>query len=405
MRVACLGNMNNNMFCLVRYLRDRGLDAHLLLLSHEHAHYLPEADSYGREHEAYVRRLGWGSEPDFAKTEPAQIARDLAGFDAVIGCNYAPAFLHKAGRRLDIFCPHGSDYYEVAFYTDERGEPTPLARAQRAAIREAAFIMAPFTNPDRERYWSAIAPTGERIGHPIPLLYLPEYAPERMARFWTPGPASKALARLREQHGLLVFQHVRQCWANPALVNDHKGNDVLLRGLARYVQDFGGDAALAAFEFGPDVAASKELARDLGIEDRVCWLPSMQRKEIMPLLGLADVAALEFRYSWITGGALFESLAMSRPVLARRDDALYPGRRLFPLLQAGSATEVAAQLEACATRPVACAALGAQGRQWLEEEVIIPAVDAVCAMLASLGSINQAGGGTKNGGQSGRINA
>ncbi|MGE4291013.1 MAG: hypothetical protein AB7E32_02275 [Desulfovibrio sp.] len=401
MRVACLGNMNNNMFCLVRYLRDRGLDAHLLLLSHEHAHYLPEADTYGRKHEAYMHRLGWGSEPDFAKTEPARIARDLAGFDAVIGCNYAPAFLHKAGRRLDIFCPHGSDYYEVAFYTDERGEPTPLARAQRAAIHEAAFIMAPFTNPDRERYWSAIDPTGERVAHPIPLLYLPEYSPERMALFWTPGTASRALASLREQHGLLVFQHVRQCWASPALVNDHKGNDVLLRGLARYVHDYGGDAGLAAFEFGPDVAASKELARDLGLGDRICWLPAMQRKEIMPLLSLADVAALEFRYSWITGGGLFESLAMSRPVLARRDDTLYPNRKLFPLLPAGNETEVAEQLDACATRPEAVATLGAKGRQWLEEEVIVPAVDAVCSMLARLGN---RGRKAMSGGNNGRIN-
>lgn len=30
-KIACITNMNNNMFCLVRYLRDMGYDAHLFL--------------------------------------------------------------------------------------------------------------------------------------------------------------------------------------------------------------------------------------------------------------------------------------------------------------------------------------------------------------------------------------
>jgi glycosyltransferase involved in cell wall biosynthesis len=391
MRVACLGNMNNNMFCLVRYLRDRGLDAHLLLLSHEHERYLPEADTYGHGHRAWVRRLGWGSEPDFAKTDPERIRRDLEGFEAFIGCNYAPAFLHKAGLGLDVFCPHGSDYYEVPFYTDERGEPTPLALAQRAAIREAAFYMAPYTNPDRERFWDGIGPTGERSPHPIPLLYLPEYTPERMARYCEPGRDADALRELKRKRGLLVVQHIRQCWANPALVNDHKGNDVLLRGVARYVHDSGGDAGLAIFDYGPDADATRSLVRELGLDDRTLWLAPRTRKEIMPLLALADAAALEFRYSWIAGGGIFEALAMGRPVLARRDDEMYAGRKLFPMLRARDEEQVAEALARCAASPEAMAELGAQGRVWLEQEVINPAVDAVCGMLRSVDSGRNAG--------------
>lgn len=215
MRVACLGNMNNNMFCLVRYLRDRGYDAHLLMLSHEQEHFLPEADTYSQNYSTFVRRLQWGSDPDFAKTTAKTIRKDLDGFDAIIACNYAPAFLQKAGIELTVFCPHGSDYYEVAFQKDHHNELTPLAQAQRTSIQEARFIMAPKTNPDREWYWHTLQPKGERVNHPTPLLYLPEYTPERIARFWSPGLAYETLSKIKKEHDLLLFQHARQCWTPP----------------------------------------------------------------------------------------------------------------------------------------------------------------------------------------------
>ena len=48
-KIACIGNMNNNMFCLVRYLRDKGYDAHLFLVD-EFDHFLPGSDSYNLEY-------------------------------------------------------------------------------------------------------------------------------------------------------------------------------------------------------------------------------------------------------------------------------------------------------------------------------------------------------------------
>lgn len=387
MRIACLGNMNNNMFCLVRYLRRQGLDAHLLLLSHEQQHFLPEADTHDDAYLAYTRRLSWGSEPDFGKTDPAQIRADLAGFDAFVACNYAPAFLHKAGIAVDLFCPHGSDYNEVPFYAAADGSPTPLAVAQRGGIAQARHIMATPTNAVCEGYWHRLEPRGLRIPYPIPLIFLPEYDEEHTRPEYADEAGRALLSELRARGGLVAMQHTRQCWSNPALANDHKGNDVLLRGFARFLAESGAQADLVLLEYGPDVEASRRLAQELGLARAVHWLPKTQRKRLMPLLRMADLCALEFRYSWIAGGALFETLALERPMLARRDDQDHPGRRLFPLLRAATSEEVAQRLADFTQDRAAYADMGAQGRRWLEEEITAPAVQAALAVLRGEGPL------------------
>ena len=58
MKIACIGNMNNNMFCIVRYLRDMGYDANLFLL-HEQDVFIPSADSFNDDYLAYTHQLDW----------------------------------------------------------------------------------------------------------------------------------------------------------------------------------------------------------------------------------------------------------------------------------------------------------------------------------------------------------
>lgn len=45
-RVALVGNMNNNHFALLRYLRDLGVNATLLMFSNEAAHFYPQQDTW-----------------------------------------------------------------------------------------------------------------------------------------------------------------------------------------------------------------------------------------------------------------------------------------------------------------------------------------------------------------------
>ena len=56
MKIALIGNLNNNHFSLMRYLRDLGFDTYLLLYMEDgkgtNAHFIPENDSWNIDKEA-----------------------------------------------------------------------------------------------------------------------------------------------------------------------------------------------------------------------------------------------------------------------------------------------------------------------------------------------------------------
>lgn len=78
------------------------------------------------------------------------------------------------------------------------------------------------------------------------------------------------------------FSTARQIWAGPLKgMKDNKGNDVILRAYARYLEltrDFSSKLLLIAK--GPDVRYSKALTEELGIEKQTVWLPEMKREEL-----------------------------------------------------------------------------------------------------------------------------
>ena len=119
MKIACIFNMNSNMFTIARFLRDKGYDAHLLLMN-EDDHFLPKADSFTEEYRSFTHYLDWWPKeplPDgrWTNVTPRKLRKDLKDYDVLIGCGFAPAFIEYSGRQMDLFIPYGSDFYEVPF--------------------------------------------------------------------------------------------------------------------------------------------------------------------------------------------------------------------------------------------------------------------------------------------------
>ena len=115
MRVACLANLNNMMFILCRYLRDVGIDAHLITLSDEPAHFSPGSDSYDDDYLEYYKVLPV-TKSTLYKTESIQILKkELADFDFFVGTDISPTIVTLIGKTLDVFIPHGSDIYDLPF--------------------------------------------------------------------------------------------------------------------------------------------------------------------------------------------------------------------------------------------------------------------------------------------------
>jgi len=366
-KIACLGNMNNNFFALARHLRDRGFDADLLRFDDEPEHFSPANDTFDREYERYTVRLGWGRLRDVLISARA-VRESLSRYDVLIGCGLAPAFAERIGRRLEGFIPYGADLYQLPTYTLRRHLKNAATYLQRRGIRRAGWIV--LDNPEYDDFLLRLGVAGEHLRLTVPMIYTPLYNPTTIADVGRASAYHERFLRVREACDLLVFHHARHVWRTVSNPYARKGNDCLIRGFAAVARDHAAlKTRLVLFEYGPDVVASKELIQDLGIRDHVVWMPKMARKDIMVGISMADVGVGELTISWVTGGVTFEFLAMAKPLIqyrAARDER----QGLYPVLNASSAEDVARQLERVIRDPDGARALGAEGMRWHQAEAV-----------------------------------
>jgi glycosyltransferase involved in cell wall biosynthesis len=92
------------------------------------------------------------------------------------------------------------------------------------------------------------------------------------------------------------FSSARHFWAgnNSALV-DSKGNDVMLRAFARYLEISGDkDSKLILIKRGPDTGATEQIARKLGIEGSLVWIKEARRDDLRSYYQGASVCFGQF---------------------------------------------------------------------------------------------------------------
>ena len=384
MRVACVGNMNNSFFALVRHLRDHGVDADLLLTNIEIDHFLPGADTFDDAYRTFTKQLDWGSPRSLFLVPRRTVLRDLSPYDAVIGCGMAPAHLERIGRALDVFAPYGSDLYLMPWAAATRSPARAVARRriaclQRNGIRRAReiFVKLDMYKPYRDAL-HALGVSHRQAFH-VPIYY-PEY--DRLLSGNTPSVFRyrSRFDAVRRRHEVVVFSPARHTWRldvpdRDAAVRVSKGNDLLLRGVARLAAS-GIDVGLITFVYGEGVRASRELVEQLEIGDRVHWFPMMPRRELLYGAHISDVGADQFpppEHGGAFGSSTLEMLVLRLPVLGRLP---YTGARWLrvtgfpapPLLNAGDEHEVRDHVVTVTENSEARDALGVRSREWVLSE-------------------------------------
>lgn len=379
MRVACLGNMNHIFFSLTRFLRDRGIRADLLLFDNEAAHFHPSCDTFDAAYKDFTHPLRWGSVQSFFLVSRKTIAQDLAPYDVLLGCGFAPAFCEAIGRRLDFFIPYGSDVELYPFGVSRRHwlKRYPgryIGKRQRRGVEHAHRIYCPdFHGPPRRALERLDVPFERRTCTPV---YFPLYERIRESGLRQQLKWAPRFDEVREQYRFLVFSPTRQFWklSHSLDYGDGKGNDLLIKGFARYVKNAGRrDVGLVLFEYGDDVPASKQLIADLGIGDQVHWFPTMPRREVMYGAALADVGADQFPgrdQNGAYGGAAIELMSLGKPVFGQlfyspEEFRRRSGLAMPPLLNAVSFEQLADVLGELVDSPQTVAELGRQSRQWM----------------------------------------
>lgn len=389
MRVALLGNMNNLFFAIVRHLRAAGVDAHLFLFDNEPAHFHPSADTFSLDYQAYTTSLPYGNWRTFSKAPREHIAEATRGFDFLMGTGIAPALLHRAGKKLDIFMPYGEDLEFLARrwwpgLPDPRALLTALTlpRHQRAGIREAAVCIG--TNPpSTQALYAELGIKGRRVIAPLTAVCSLEFSPERVPEYANRSHFYPYFKKLRDSADLLLWHHGRITMAESHWKSgDAKGTQKVIAGFAAFARKHPDiRAKLALFEYGPEVNAAREIVRSLGIADNVAWFPLMPRKEIFIGMNFADITCGELGLSYNYGGAILEGLAMAKPLLHYRRDEDFPEAERYPILCAKTAQDVEAQLEAWREDPERVREIGRAGRRFFEHGIVESGTATLLALI------------------------
>lgn len=382
MKVALIGNMNNNANNLAHYLLDAGVDCDVLFFANEASHFRPEADNvmpvrYG------AKQLTWGGYAAYFTTPAATIRADLAEYDFLIGSRLAPAYVAKAGRVLDIFMPTGGDLHTVPVWNGWALKDVVkyllFARIQCQAIGKVGALYWDVTNDEIEETIAPFTSHLPRMSHAIPMIYHPEYQDDALAER---RAASEWLSRFQEARqgaDIFLFSHVKHVWTPRGIAHygrfHEKGNDQIIRALAGYYQSNPSKSLrLALFEYGDDHPSTRALARELNVDEHITWFPQMPRREIMMGIGVSDGVIGEIARSWFSYGTILEAMVMRKPVLHHRNDALYPGQDFYPMIHVHDAQSLCSAFRDIADGQVDLRYTGDRAHDWLVKASVTPAI-------------------------------
>ena len=102
------------------------------------------------------------------------------------------------------------------------------------------------------------------------------------------------------------FSSTRHCWAGYwKRMPDYKGNEVILHSYAKYLSFVNQDhSKLVLVKKGPDVEATRNLSKRLGIENRIIWVDEMKRGELDKYYQGADLCFGHFGTPVLTHAVL-----------------------------------------------------------------------------------------------------
>jgi glycosyltransferase involved in cell wall biosynthesis len=391
-RIALIGNMNNNFFPIARHLRDMGYDAHLFYrLGMEH--FQPKADTYTLNFSDYCHEVDW-LDKGFHNIDVAKVKSALSGFDFYIGQGEEAAVAYRCGFNIDVYYPYGSDVSKYANLPQEYSvkdkalsfirryqknkinyrqmKAGTMAKYLRGAIVNAKHILAEYTNEDFIDKLNSLNYKGGFEEVPMPFIYPNDY--DALLEGKIPDVHWRSeIDKIRNYNDFILLYHGRQEWKTFHYEFNGKNTHHLIIGFANYVKKNPGiKAKLVMLEYGNDVQHSKQLVKELGIEQHVSWFPKMYRKDLMYLIKNADVCCGEFDRSYLTFGTVIEAMILKKPVIHYREDSLYEKfyPELYPMLHAREPEEVEKAIDYAIKHPEEIKGIGEQAQQWVRKYFI-----------------------------------
>ena len=262
----------------------------------------------------------------------------LQRYDAILAAQF-PYFAYLA-RRPYLATQVGGDIWYECSRDDGYGR---LQRASFAAAR--AFLVS---NP-----WSFAFARRYGFKH---LTYLPFILDDQIYR---PGdPVYRAEWQRRIGGSFFVLSTAR-------LDDYYKGSSLALDGFAQFAAGHP-EARLVLIGWGEDLNRLRDRLARLGIAERTLILPVAGKRRLIDYLRSADCLLGQFVLGYY-GAADIEAMACGLPIVMKLNRAQYDAfceAGAPPVLDAGSAGQVADRLASLASQPDARRDLRARHRQW-----------------------------------------
>lgn len=375
MNVVCVGNMNNMLFGLVRYLRDRNINAHLVYLGNEMPHFYPQHDTFNNDFEKYCKQVKWGAIHTFLHTSAKEIRKDIGEPEFIIATDDGIPFLNKAGYIIDIIFPAGTDltvkttvFKRMKWYAKIinpglylfslnylKGFKKSKCINQENTQKIYREILARLRFQDKSYYFGC------------PMVYLRNYC------FGQDNSnvdlLSKFIHTIREKNKLIIFYHNRLNWTGNGFSEEHhKGTDVLIDGFAKFLEKYQRtDAHLVLLEYGHDIEATHDLVKKLNISDYVTFLQKSSRKDLLLCLMQADFGCGQFSSGGLGGGTTWEVLAMGKPLLHYLDESQVRFSGFdspFPFINVKTPDDICTVLSDFMQNPSKYQEVGKQAKEW-----------------------------------------
>ena len=164
----------------------------------------------------------------------------------------------------------------------------------------------------------------------------------------------------------ILFSPTRHHWHTDP-VSMQKGNDLLLKAAAQVART-NPNFRIILVDWGVDAQRSRDLIRELRIEDMVSWRRPLNKAELRRLYWTSNAVVDQFKIPAI-GGVTFEAMALGRRVITNIDEA--QTAEFFgaapPCLAADSIELCAARICEILADPLDGNGRGDAARQWFEK--------------------------------------
>jgi len=368
MGIALIGNLANEGYKLAKLLRSKGIEADLFLSSSPTSgdadprlidpeieanqpqwihYYHPIARSRARLPYPFSRIWNLA----MSLLQNWQLTCRLSRYDLVhsftgrLSAGPFLSFYFEHGFKPYVATATGSDLREIALMRNRQG------RRMRRHLQKAKLV---FTGFDE---LSMVLFKQLKLSQ---VRFPPSFVAVDTDK-WAPRP----VAGKKSEDELLIFHPTHLDWSYKGSDRTStKGNDRFFRAFARFVKG-GNSASLIILDRGVDRLKTRELLKELQIEDRCQFLPEMDSEGLIEYYNRADIVVDQFDIG-VPGNICREAMSCGKPVMiyinTECSDLVYPDRP--PVLNCRTEEEIYQQLLRASDKEYR-EQLGRQAREWI----------------------------------------